>query len=144
IECRSGGANGDHKIVFTFANPITSVTSATITNGSGSIASSSIQNTFEYVVDLTGVTNAQRVTITLTGVRDTAGDRTDTLGATGGVPAGHTKADRFVNSADITQTKSQSGAAVNNSNFREDVNTDGLLNSADITLVKSKSGTALP
>ena len=57
---------------------------------------------------------------------------------------GDTTADGFVNSADISQTKSQSGQAVGDSNFREDVNTDGFLNSADISLVKSKSGTALP
>ena len=49
-----------------------------------------------------------------------------------------------INSGDIAQTKAQSGAAVSNSNFREDVNADGLVNSADIALAKSKSGTALP
>jgi hypothetical protein len=57
---------------------------------------------------------------------------------------GDTNADGFVNSADISQTKSQSGNAVTSSNFREDLNADGFLNSADISLVKSKSGTALP
>jgi hypothetical protein len=61
-----------------------------------------------------------------------------------GVLAGDTNADRSVNSADITQTKSQSGQAVTGSNFREDLNVDGSINSADITLVKSKSGTGLP
>jgi len=30
------------------------------------------------------------------------------------------------------------------SNFREDINLDGLIDSADIAFVKSKSGTALP
>jgi hypothetical protein len=49
-----------------------------------------------------------------------------------------------VNSADIGQTKSQSGQSVTSSNFREDVNADGFINSADIGLVKSRSGTALP
>jgi hypothetical protein len=57
---------------------------------------------------------------------------------------GDTNGDRFVNSADIGQTKAQSGNPVNSSNFREDINTDGFLNGADIGLVKSKSGTALP
>jgi len=57
---------------------------------------------------------------------------------------GDTTGDGFVNSADISQTKSQSGNTVTSSNFREDVNTDGFLNSADISLVKSESGTALP
>ena len=53
---------------------------------------------------------------------------------------GDTNADGFVNSADISQTKSQSGQSVTGSNFREDVNADGFINSADISLVKSKSG----
>jgi hypothetical protein len=61
-----------------------------------------------------------------------------------GVLIGDTTGDGFVNSADISQAKSQSGNAVTSANFREDVNTDGFLNSADISLVKSKSGTALP
>jgi hypothetical protein len=61
-----------------------------------------------------------------------------------GVLIGDTTGDGFVNSADISQTKSQSGNAVTSSNFREDVNVDGFINSADISLVKSKSGTALP
>jgi hypothetical protein len=58
--------------------------------------------------------------------------------------AGDTNADAFVNSADISQTKSESGHTVTNSNFREDLNVDGFLNSADISLVKGQSGTALP
>ena len=52
--------------------------------------------------------------------------------------------DQSVNSADISQTKSQSGYSMTSSNLREDVTVDGNLNCADITLVKSKSGTALP
>jgi hypothetical protein len=61
-----------------------------------------------------------------------------------GVLVGDTNGDGFVNSADIAQTKSQSGAAVTSTDFREDVTVDGSINSADIALVKSKSGTALP
>ncbi len=57
---------------------------------------------------------------------------------------GDTNADGAVNSADIAQTKSQSGKSLTTSNFREDITADGNLNSADIGLVKSKSGTALP
>jgi hypothetical protein len=57
--------------------------------------------------------------------------------------AGDTTADGFVDSADISQTKSQSGNPVTAANFREDVNGNGLIDSADIALVKSKLGTAL-
>jgi hypothetical protein len=61
-----------------------------------------------------------------------------------GVLIGDTTGDGGVNSADISQTKSQSGAPVTATNFREDVTLDGNINSADISLVKSRSGTALP
>jgi hypothetical protein len=58
--------------------------------------------------------------------------------------SGDTNGDGAVNSGDISQTKSQSGIAVTNSNYREDLNNDGAIDSADIALVKSKSGTGLP
>jgi len=56
---------------------------------------------------------------------------------------GDTNADRSVDSADISQVKSQSGNPITSSNFREDLNGDGFIDSADIAFVKSKSGTAL-
>ena len=143
IECRTGGVNGDFTLVFDFANSVTSVTTATVAAGTASVSSTAIQNG-NYVVNLTGVTNAQRLTVTLTGVTDSAGNTSPSVSATMGVLLGDTTADGSVNSADIGQTKSQSGNGVSGSNFRQDVTIDGNLNSADIGLVKSKSGTALP
>jgi hypothetical protein len=143
IEDRSGGTAGNHKVVITFAVPVT-VSSVTVTPGAGgsaSVAGSSINNT-QVTVNLTNVSNAQTLTINLLGV--TGGTNSGNVAIPMSVLAGDTNADRFVNSADITQTKSQSGAAVGLSNFREDLNTDGFINSADITLAKSKSGTGLP
>jgi hypothetical protein len=72
------------------------------------------------------------------------GTNTGDLAIPMAVLAGDTNADRSVNSADISQTKSQSGAGLTNTNFREDLNADGSINGGDIALVKSKSGTALP
>ena len=93
-------------------------------------------------INLTNVSNAQKLAINLLGVNDGTnfGDVTVYMG----VLAGDTNGDTFVNSADITQTKSQSGNTVTRFNFREDLNIDGFINSADITLAKSKSGTGLP
>ncbi len=94
-------------------------------------------------MNVTGVANAQDLTVVLTGAIDSTG----AIGAasgTMGVLVGDTTADGSVNSADIGQTKSQSGQEVGTANFRNDVTVDGTLNSADISLVKSKSGTALP
>ena len=146
IECRSGGTNSDYTLVFSFANNLTSVASTSVTRGTGSVTSSNIDSndTHNYVVNLTGITNAQVITVGLTNVTDSAGNFSSTISASMSVLLGDTTADRFVNSGDIAQTKSQSGATVTISNFREDVTTDGFLNSGDIALVKSKSGTALP
>jgi hypothetical protein len=122
------------------------VSDATVTGGTGSVVTSNIDSNDvrNYVVDLTGVTNAQNITVTLNNVTDTANNFSSTVTASMKVLVGDTNGDGFVNSADIGQTKSQSGNALTSSNFREDLNTDGFVNSADIGLVKSKSGTALP
>jgi len=144
VECRSGGATSDYKLVFTFPNNLTSVGSASVTSGTGSVSSSAMgPNPHQYTVNLTGVTNAQYVTVTLINVLDAA-DHAGDVSATMGVLLGDTSADGVVNSADITQTRRQSGNVANSSNFREDVTLDGVVNSADITLVRRQSGSALP
>jgi len=146
IECRSGGASSQYMMVFTFANTLTSVDGASITSGGGSVTTNYIDSTdaHNYIVNLTGVTNAQTITASLTNVTDSAGDFSPAVAGTMGVLVGDTNGDGFVNSADISQTKSQSGQPVTSANFREDLNVDGFINSADISLVKSTSGTALP
>lgn len=150
IECRSGGGTGDYTLVFTFPNNLTSVVGATVTthnptNGAGTVSSALMgPNANQYTVNLTNVSNAQYLIVTLNGVVDATGAAGDVTGPQMGVLISDTNADGFVNSADISQTKSQSGQVVSGANFREDVNTDGFLNSADISLAKSKSGTALP
>src|SRR6185437_134760 len=105
-----------------------------------SVGGTSGNGTDTVVIDLTGVGNAQTVEVALNSVSD--GTTTAPVAVQMAVLAGDTNADRFVDSGDIAQTKSQSGHAVTGSNFREDVNADGFLDSADIFLVKSKSGTA--
>ena len=144
MECRTGGQNGNFTVVFVFANPIVNVASATVT-GTGSVSSRSTgTDPHEYVVNLTGVTNAQRLTVTLMGVTDTVGNNTPSVAATMGVLLGDTNADHFTDAVDVSQVKSQSGNALTTSNFREDVNVDGFIDAVDTSLTKSKSGTALP
>ena len=145
IECRSGGANNDYMMVFTFANPLTSVSSASVTSGSGSVSSSAMgSDTHQYIVNLTGVSNAQLITVSLTNVNDASGNFSPAVAGSMGVLLGDTSGDGVVNSADITQTRRQSGNVTDASNFREDVTLDGVINSADITAVRRQSGTALP
>jgi hypothetical protein len=145
IESRSGGANGSYTMVFRFLDPVSAVGGVTVSNGSAVVAANRIgDDPREYLVSLNGVNNAQSITVTLSNVHDAAGNVSASVSGTMAVLIGDSNADGFVNSADIGQTKSQSGQAVTSSNFREDVNGDGFINSADIGLVKSKSGTALP
>ncbi len=137
IECRSGGATGDYTLVFSFPNSMTACGAA----NAGSVSSG--PNLNQCTVSLTGVPNAQNVTVTLTGATDTTG-ATGPVSGSMGVLIGDTGADGSVNSADIGQTKSQSGNPVTITNFREDVTADGDINSGDVGLVKSRSGTSLP
>jgi hypothetical protein len=143
IEDRTGGASGNHKVVVTFAVPVT-VTSATATPGAGGTASVSnftVNNT-QVTVNLTNVSNAQTLTVNLIGVSGSG--NSGNVGVSMAVLTGDTNADRFCDAVDVAQTKSQSGSAVGLANFREDVNVDGFIDAVDAALVKSKSGTALP
>src|ERR1700680_4277276 len=65
IECRSGGATNDYQMIINFMNPVT-VGSASVTSGTGSVSSFSV-NGSQVTVNLTGVTNVQRITVTLLG-----------------------------------------------------------------------------
>jgi hypothetical protein len=145
IECRSGGVTGDYTMVFKFAVPLNSVGGRSVTAGAGSVSSSTINgsNAKEYLVNLTGLSNAQFLTVTLTNIVDVAGNTIGSVSATMAVLIGDTTENGFVNSSDISQTQSQSGIPVGASNFREDVTVSNSINSSDINLVQSESGTAL-
>ncbi len=142
IEPRTGGANGDHKIVFTFPNALSSVAGAGVS--SGSVSSSAIgPNPNQYTVNVTGITNAQYITVTLTNAQDTVGNAGN-VSVQMGVLLGDVTASKSVNSSDIGSVKANSGQTANAGNFRTDVATNGSINSSDIGTTKSVSGTSLP
>ncbi len=144
IECRSGGANGNHTLVFTFANPLTRVDAVTVT-GTGAFDRGEIgTNPNQYIVHVRNVADAQYLSVTLNGTGDAAGNFSENIQGTVGLLLGDTTGDGSVGSSDIAQTKSQSGAALTNANFRNDVNVSGQINATDISLVKSRSGAAVP
>jgi hypothetical protein len=145
IECRSGGANGNFTMVFTFSQTLTNVHSVSVTGiASGASGNIDTNDAHNYIVNLTGVANAQVITVTLNNVTDSAGDNSSSVSARMGVLLGDTTANGQVNSSDIAQTQSESGQPVTSSNFREDVTVNGLINSSDVALVQAQSGTALP
>ncbi len=146
IECRSGSTTNDYQIVLTFPVSVT-FGSATVTPGNGGTASlagppMTSPDGKQVTVNLTNVSNAQKLTVTLLAIND--GTNTYDVSVQMSVLVGDTNGDGLVNSSDVSQTKSQSGQNVGSGNFREDVTVDGSINSSDVSLVKSKSGSALP
>jgi hypothetical protein len=146
IECRSGGANGDYELVFTFATPLTSVGGASITTGSGSVASSQIDSTdaHNYIVSLTGVTNAQRITVGLTNVTDSSGGSSAVVPASMGVLLGDVNGSGRVDAADVSSVRQQTLQPITTSNFQEDVNLSGRIDAADVSVVRQQTLTSLP
>ncbi len=141
IECRSGGATSDYQLIFTFPSAVT-FNSASVTTGTGTVSSTTGSGTTAVAVNLTGVANAQRITVTLAGVSNGSG--TGDVSAQLGVLIGDANGDGFVNAGDALQTRNRSGQATDANNFRSDVNLDGFVNSGDSTIVRSRSGTSLP
>ena len=141
VECRQSG--GNHRVVFTFASPVT-VDGATVTSGTATSSGPTLSNGgTEVTVDLSGVSNVQRVTVTLLGVSD--GTSKNDVAVRMGILPGDTNGSGGVNASDIGQTKAQSGQPVSATNFRQDVNiSGGSINASDIGLVKANSGTSLP
>jgi hypothetical protein len=141
VECRSGGANSDYTMVFSFSGLVANCGTAS----SGTVSNGPSPN--QCTVNLTGVPNAQYLTVTLTGVNvPTACPSSFTGNASGtmGVLVGDTTATGTVNASDVGQTKARSGQITASTNFRSDVNVNGVINAADVALVKSKSGSSLP
>jgi len=141
VECRSGGATNDYQMIINFATTVT-VGSASVTSGTGMVSSFSGSGTSQITVNLTGVTNVQRITVTLHNVND--GTTTGDVPVSMGVLIGDVNGNAVVNASDVSLTKSQVGQTVSGSNFREDVNVNGTISATDVTLVKSEVGTALP
>ncbi len=145
IECRNPGPNGSYTLVYTFDRPISSAGNASATQGTATAATPTMgPQPNQITVNLTGVTSPQHLVVRLSNAHDTSDAVLGAIDARMDVLIGDTTADGVVNSADIAQTKSQSGQTVSQSNFRTDVTADGNINSADIALAKSKSGTGLP
>ena len=135
IECRYGGPNNAYTIVFGFSNDIADCGTAS----TGTVTAGLAPNECSVAVN---VPTGQHVTVQLANVMD-INAITTSASATMGVLVGDTNWDRFVDAIDTAQTKSESGNAVTQSNFREDVNCDGFIDAIDAALVKSKSGTVL-
>jgi hypothetical protein len=140
-ECRSSA--GNETLVFTFNNNVVSG-SASVTGGAGSVSGSPTFSNNTMTVNLTGVADGQKVTLTLSNVHDSATQVMPNTAVNMNVLIGDTNANKSVNASDISQTKVQVGTTVSATNFRTDVNVNGAINASDIALIKSRSGISVP
>jgi hypothetical protein len=141
IECRSGGATNDYRIVFNFAAN-TTFSGAAVVSGVGTVSSTSGSGGTQAIVNLTGVANAQILTLALFDASD--GIHSGDIGLRFGVLIADVNGNGTVNASDVSLTKSHIGEPILQSNFRADVNANGVINATDAALVKSRLGTSLP
>lgn len=152
VECRSpggtpGGVGIDYQIVFTFPTTVSINTGAgtqgaAVTSGIGSVASTSGNTTSAVTVNLTGVTDIQRITVTLLGVND--GTNANDVGVRMGLLTGDVNGSGVVTSGDTNLCKAQALQAVTTLNFRNDINGSGAITSGDANLVKQNALHQLP
>ena len=148
IESRRGGSGGSHQVVFRFPTAVNataaSATAVSETGGTATVSGPPVASGDgrEVAVNLSGVTDAQRLRVTLVGISD--GTNTGDVGVSMGMLLGDTNQDGTVNSGDAQETRNRSGQLVSGGNFRTDVNTDGTINSGDSIIVRGRSGNAIP
>ncbi len=95
-------------------------------------------------VNLSGVANAQTITVSFSNVTDVFGQVLASTNVRASFLVGDTNADTLVNAGDALQTRSHSGEVTNTTNFRLDVNVDGMVDGGNALPVRAPSGTALP
>src|SRR5260370_6491751 len=119
---------------------------ASLTSGTGSVATANIDSTdaHNYIVNLTGVTNAQVIKVSLTNVTDSAGDFSSAVSASMGVLLGDVNASGVVDGNDVSAVQSHTRQSVNNTNFRYDVNASGLIDGNDVSITQGHTRTSLP
>ena len=141
VECRNGG--GNYTLVFTFDGTV-ATGAASVSNGTGAVSGSPSFAGNTMIVNLSGVTDAQALTVTLSNVTDGASRLLPTTPVTVKMLIGDTNGDRAVNGGDAQQTRNRAGQATNATNFRSDVNLDGSVNSGDTAAVRARSGNSVP
>jgi hypothetical protein len=117
VECRSGGVAGNHTVVFAFSHSVVSG-NASVTSGIGTVMGSLTFAANTMTVQLTGVTDAQVVGVTLSNVTDDIAQVLPNIVVSMGVLLGDTTANKSANASDVSQTKLRSGTAVNSETFR--------------------------
>jgi hypothetical protein len=143
IECRSGPVAGEHKLVFTFSNAVVSG-NASVTSGAGNVSGSPTFAGKTMTVNLTGVTNAQQITVKLSGVTDAVAQVLPDTNVSMGVLFADVNSSKRTDSGDVTVVRNQTVLIPDQSTCRFDVNTDGRIDAGDVTATRNATVTVLP
>ena len=129
----------------TFNNNLTSV--GGVTSSCGTVVSGVIDTTnpHQFIVNLKERTcNAEDVMVTLTNVQDDQSNTLASASVTMGLLMGDVDGDGSVTKADLALVKADLGQTTDATNFREDVNVDGMINQLDVRAVKRSAGPPCP
>jgi hypothetical protein len=129
-------------IVFAFDKAISGAT-ATITEGTATAGTPTFSGN-SVIVPLTGVSDRQYVTVTLSAVTSTDGGSGGTGVARVGFLRGDVSQNRVVSLADVAQVNAQLAQLVTAANFLKDVNASGTLSLADKAIANANLTQALP
>jgi CSLREA domain-containing protein len=152
IECRTGGATNDHQLVLTFPVPVTvnNNPQAQITSGTGQVGSGGVSNGGQVsingptvTVPLTGVTNAQRITITLFNVSDGVNSNS-ALALPMGILLGDVNSTARTDAGDVTAVRNKTVTIPDQTTCRFDVNASGRIDAGDVTATRNATVTVLP
>ena len=141
-EPRSGGAGGNHTIVFRFDKAVTGGT-ASVTSGAATAGAPTFSGN-EMVVPLSGVTNQQYVTVVVSNVAGSDGSTGGSGSVRIGFLLGDVSQNRVVTVADIAQVNMQIAQPVTAANYLKDVNASGTLTVADKGIANIQITKALP
>lgn len=142
VECRTSGG-GKYTFVFAFSGNVVSG-SASVTAGVGSVSGSPVFAGNTMTVNLTGVTDVQKITLTLSNVTSSTSQVLPDTAVSANILIGDTTGNKTVDNSDVSQTRGQVGLPVTSANFREDVRADGAIGNPDVKVVRSDVGHSLP
>lgn len=129
-------AGNSHQVVFQFDIPVTSI--GTVTSSTGSPNATVSGN--EVIVNLNGIGNGERTTVSLTDVSGVGLNVSVSLGFL----AGDVNSSRGVTAMDSSAIKARMGQIADNSNFFYDINASGSITAADLSAIKARINAILP
>jgi len=122
-----------------------------VTTGAGTVSSTVLGpnaalnlSAKQFEVNLTGVTNAQYLVVSLVNAKDSTGAIGNVIGPQMGVLIGDVNANGLVDGNDVSGVQGQTRQPVTGTNFRDDMNANGIIDGNDVSLTQGHTRTSLP